>query len=62
MLYKIRKKRKQNGRIVIFALKCQQVRKMGLSPGNFRLRHAPFGNCGAAPHGRLSPYKSKKKS
>ena len=31
---------------------------MGLSPGDFRLHHAPFGNCGAAPHGRLSPYKS----
>ena len=43
---------------------------MGLSPGDFRLRHVPFGGCRAAilhraihsPNGlfheRLSPYKS----
>ena len=47
---------------------------MGLSLGDFRLRHAPFGGCGAAIlhraihspnglfHDGLSPNKYKKKS
>ena len=47
---------------------------MGLSPGDFRLHHAPFGNCGAAIlhraiyspnglfHDGLSPYNKKEET